>query len=137
MDCIFCKIIKGELKSYKVYEDEETLAFLDINPVTNGHILIVPKNHYETIEEISEDKLGVLMKAIKKVGAKVKNAIEIEGYNVSLNNGSVAGQIIPHLHFHIIPRRENDGLSPWPHKQYEEGIAEELTKILRIEKEEK
>lgn len=133
MDCIFCKIIKGELRSYKVYEDEKTLAFLDVNPIANGHVLAVPKKHYETMEEIPENDLCDLIKAVKKIGMGIKKALEIEGYNVSLNNGRVAGQIIPHFHFHIIPRQENDGLSPWPHKQYEEGIAEELTKILRIE----
>lgn len=133
MECVFCKIIKGELRSYKVYEDEKTLVFLDINPVANGHILVVPKNHYETMEEIPENDLCDLIKAVKKIGMGIKKALEIEGYNVSLNNGRVAGQIIPHFHWHIIPRKENDGLSPWPHKQYEEGIAEELTKILRIE----
>lgn len=128
--CIFCKIINGEIPCYKVYEDENVLAFLDIKPLNPGHTLVVPKKHYENLEEINEEDLTALILAIKKIGALIKEKLGVAGYNVSANNGAVAGQEVPHLHFHIIPRHENDGLSPWPRKEYKEGEAEEVIKKL-------
>jgi histidine triad (HIT) family protein len=130
MDCIFCKIIAGEIPSFKVYEDKSVLAFLDIAPVNLGHTLIVPKKHYANIEEIPEEDLCKLMKAVKKVGAMVKNGLGAKGYNVNENNDPVAGQIIPHLHFHVIPRRQGDGLKLWPQGEYGEGEAERIVERL-------
>ena len=111
--CIFCKIIAGEIPSYKVYEDEKILAFLDIKPLSPGHTLVITKKHYQNIEEISEEELSALILAVKKIGHLLKTKLRIDGYNVSTNNDPVAGQEIPHIHFHIIPRSENDGHKPW------------------------
>lgn len=128
--CVFCKIINGELPSYKVYEDEKTLVFLDIKPVSAGHALVVPKKHYENIEAIPAEELGELIKAVKKVGAMLKDKLGIAGYNVTENNDPVSGQLVPHLHFHIIPRHEGDGLKLWAGRDYEAGEAEEVLKKL-------
>ena len=126
MDCIFCKIAAGEVPSFKVYEDDKTLAFLDIAPVNKGHTLIIPKKHFENMEDISEEELAHLMIAVKKVGAAIKSTLGVAGYNIIENNDPVAGQIIPHIHFHIVPRTDGDSLKLWPQGKYLEGEAEEI-----------
>ncbi len=131
-DCIFCKIITGEIPSFKVYEDEYTLAFLDINPVNPGHTLVVPKKHLVNIEEADEETLCQLMKTVKKVGLSLKDNLGAAGYNLGVNNGPVAGQLVPHLHVHVIPRIANDGLEPWPPKKYQVGEAEAVLKKIKI-----
>ena len=131
MSCIFCKIVKGELPSYKVYEDENVLAFLDIAPVNQGHILVIPKKHYANLEEISNDDLCCLIKAVKKIGKALKQGLGIAGYNLQLNNGSVSGQIVPHIHFHIIPRKKGDELKLWPQGKYKEGEAEKIAEKIK------
>lgn len=128
MSCIFCKIIGGEIPSHKVYEDDKNLAFLDISPVNPGHILVIPKKHFSNMEEAPENDLCELMKAVKKVGRAMKDGLGADGYNINVNNDPVAGQIIPHLHFHIIPRTEGDGLKLWAQSKYKEGEAEETAK---------
>jgi len=117
-NCIFCKIIKGEISSHKVYEDRHTLAFLDIMPANPGHTLVVPKKHFASLEEVDEKTLCQTMKTVKKIGKALKDGLEIKGYNVMENNDAVAGQIIPHLHFHVIPRKKGDGLALWAQKKY-------------------
>lgn len=128
--CIFCKIVAGELPSYKIYEDEKTLAFLDIKPTTSGHTLVITKTHYANLEEISEADLTALTLATKKVGALLKEKLGVPGYNMSSNNDPVAGQEIPHIHFHLIPRHEGDGLVNWPKIEYGPGDMEEIAKKL-------
>ncbi|MFA5109710.1 MAG: HIT family protein [Patescibacteria group bacterium] len=128
--CIFCQIISGEIPSHKVYEDENVLAFLDIQPVNPGHTLVVPKKHYQNLEEISEEDLKILIVAVKKIGHLLKLKLGIEGYNASTNNDPVAGQIVPHLHFHIIPRYRGDGHDAWSRCQYKPGEEEEIIKKL-------
>ena len=125
MDCVFCKIVAGELSSFKVYEDKHTLAFFDIAPINYGHTLVISKKHFVNMEEIPEKELVKLAKVVKKVGAALKKGLRVAGYNVVINNDPVAGQIIPHLHFHIIPRAEGDGLQLWPQGKYGDGEAEE------------
>lgn len=132
MDCIFCKIVKGEIPSFKVYEDYNTLAFLDIAPVNSGHTLVIPKKHYETIEGIPEDELVELIKTVKRVGKAIKDGLGIEAYNIGLNNGSVAGQIVPHVHFHIMPRHVGDGHKLWTQGQYSEGEANDILNKIKI-----
>ncbi len=130
-DCIFCKIIAGELPSTKIYEDDTCLAFLDIAPVNAGHTLVVPKRHTANIEETDDHELQALISAVKKIGAAFKSGLGVEGYNVTENNDPVAGQIIPHLHFHIIPRTENDGLKLWPQHRYEAGQENEIAEKIK------
>lgn len=131
MECIFCKIVAGEIPSYKVYEDENVLAFLDIAPVSPGHTLAIPKKHYQNVEEIPEEELYRVMAAVKKIGQAMKNGLKADGYNVMENNDPAAGQIVPHLHFHLIPRRQGDGLSLWPQGKYGAGEAEEAAKKIK------
>lgn len=126
--CIFCKIVADEIPSYKVYEDNDYLAFLDIAPVNPGHTLVIPKKHFVNIEDIDEDTLMGLMRVVKKIGKLVKDNLGYEGYNVYENNDPVAGQVVPHIHFHVIPRRSDDGLGLWPQKNYSEGGAENILK---------
>lgn len=128
--CVFCKIVTGEIPSYKIYEDDATLAFLDIKPVNPGHVLVIPKKHYQNFEEIDESDLQAVILTVKKVGAIVKNRLGVSGYNVHENNDPIAGQAVPHLHFHIIPRVEGDGFSHWHGSDYLEGQAEEMVRKL-------
>jgi len=108
-DCIFCKIIKGEVPNYTVYEDDDVLAFLDIFPHAKGHTVVIPKKHIERIEELDESSAGALLLAIKKITKKIDEVLHPDGYNIGWNDGKSAGQVVPHLHIHIMPRWENDG----------------------------
>lgn len=103
-DCVFCKIINGELPSAKVYEDEHVFAFLDLSQVTKGHTLVIPKEHVPNVYELSEEVAANLFKAVPKIANAVKNAYEPIGLNVLNNNGEAAGQSVFHIHLHIIPR---------------------------------
>lgn len=108
-DCVFCKIIaKGEISSTEVYEDDTVYAFLDINPSSVGHTLVVPKKHYENLFDIPDAELGILGARVKKVARAVRDALKADGVNISMNNGRAAGQIVFHAHLHIIPRFEKD-----------------------------
>ena len=115
MDCIFCKIVSGEIPSHKVYEDNWSLAFLDIAPSSYGHTLVIPKDHFENIYTLPDETLARLALSAKKVAVAVKNATLCDGVNLIMNNEKNAGQIIFHAHIHIIPRKENDGLKLFPH----------------------
>lgn len=109
MDCLFCKIVSGEIPSYKVYEDSSTLAFLDINPVSRGHTVVLPKVHTGSFTEMVPDDAGLLFAAVNRVMKAVLKTLGAPAANVGLNNGEIAGQSVPHVHVHIIPRYENDG----------------------------
>lgn len=110
MDCIFCKIGAGEISSFKVYEDEHALAFLDINPITKGHTLVIPKAHASKLSELEGEELTGTMEALQRVTRAVEDSLELEGLNLFVNQGEVAGQIVPHFHVHIVPRAKDDGL---------------------------
>jgi histidine triad (HIT) family protein len=109
MDCIFCKIAEGTIPSYKVYEDEFVLAFLDIFPCSDGHTVVIPKKHFAEIAEVGESEWVNLMNGLKKAVEKVDSVLKPAGMNVGINNRKAAGQAVPHLHWHIIPRYEKDG----------------------------
>jgi histidine triad (HIT) family protein len=108
-DCIFCKIINGEIPCAKVYEDDKTFCFLDIAPGNKGHCLVVPKHHCQNYLEIPESDLEAFASTVKKVALSVSKALNSE-FNLVMNNGKNAGQIVFHAHMHIIPRFENDGI---------------------------
>ncbi len=127
-ECIFCKIIAGEVTCSKVYEDEDTLAFLDIAPNNFGHTLVIPKSHHEALLETPDEVLSKLMVASKKVARAVMVGTGCKGFNFNQNNYKVAGQLVPHVHFHIIPRLEDDGFEFWSQKKYDEGEIEEYRK---------
>lgn len=126
MDCIFCKIVAGEIPSYKVYEDGEVMAFLDITPVNPGHTLVIPKTHYGNLLELPEEALCVLAKAVKKIAPAVMNGTGANSFNLGLNNGASAGQAVDHVHFHIMPRFEGDGRELWHGTSYADGEAQKL-----------
>lgn len=130
--CVFCKIITGEIPSYKIYEDERVLAFLDIKPVHPGHVLVIPKKHVANFEEIEEGDLTAMIFAVKKIGKSLKERLNYESYNVLENNDAAAGQVIPHIHFHVIPRKAEDGLKFWPTREYASGEAEEVANKLKF-----
>jgi histidine triad (HIT) family protein len=109
MDCLFCQIITGEVSSYKVYEDEHSMAILDIFPVSPGHTLVLAKKHFETLSDMDEETAGAVFKTVVKIHKALKLLTpNSNGINILQNNGSGAGQEIPHVHFHIIPRFKND-----------------------------
>jgi histidine triad (HIT) family protein len=109
MSCIFCRIRDGAASSYKVYEDEHTLAFLDLNPVTDGHVLLIPREHTQYIEELPEATSEALMKTLIRIVPPIQRAMNSNDSNIMINNGPNAGQIIPHVHIHIIPRPSRVG----------------------------
>ncbi len=109
MSCIFCKIVDGTAPSYKVYEDKNTVAFLDLNPVSDGHVLLIPRLHTQYIEELPEATWETLMKTLIKIVPPIQRAMNSTDSNIGLNNGPNAGQIVPHVHIHIIPRPTKTG----------------------------
>lgn len=129
--CIFCKIVRGEIPSYKVYEDEDVLAFLDIRPVNPGHTLVIPKDHFENIYTLPDETIARLSLAIKKVAIAVKHGVDADGINLSMNNEAPAGQVIFHAHIHIIPRTNDDGLKLWPQHDYKEHEARDVADQIR------
>lgn len=110
-DCIFCKIIKGEIPSFKVYEDEMFIAILDRFPAATGHTLIIPKRHYKDIFELPQQELMTLYPLAKDLSSKIKEKFESDGINIVQNNGVAAGQSVDHFHLHIIPRKNEDGIT--------------------------
>ncbi|MFH1256517.1 MAG: HIT family protein [Candidatus Diapherotrites archaeon] len=131
-NCIFCKIVSGEIPSTKVFEDEKVLAFLDVKPAAKGHALIIPKKHYATLLDIPHEELKDVTFAVQKVGAAVMKALNAEGFNVIQSNKEAAGQVIPHVHFHVIPRKKDDGLNfGWKEAQHEKEEMQEYAKSIK------
>ncbi len=110
-DCIFCAIAAGEIPCFKVYEDELVLAYLDINPFSQGHTLVIPKAHSEGLLDTSDETLADVMAHVKKVAAHLKVTLPCDGFNILQNNGEAAGQTVKHLHFHIVPRYGTEPLT--------------------------
>jgi len=121
-DCIFCRIVSGEIPAAKIYEDEEVMAFLDINPVRHGHALVIPKKHYPRIEEAPDGIVSTVFICAKKLMTPIRNAMNAD--YVAL---SVIGVDVNHLHIHLIPRNHDDGLASfWPTTKYS---GEEMEKV--------
>jgi histidine triad (HIT) family protein len=140
-ECLFCKIAKGEVPAKKVLETADALAFLDINPRNPGHTLVVPKKHKETLFELSEDEAGKLFKTVRKVAGMVMAGTKAEGMSIAQSNGTAAGQVVAHLHFHVIPRFMSEGpmglegvLSV---KRLPEEVLDKLVEAIKTGKEEK
>ena len=127
MDCLFCKIVAGEILAHKVYEDDNFIAFLDIKPINPGHTLIIPKAHYRNLFDLPYELMSELGPLIKKVALVVKEATGADGLNIGWNNEPAAGQLIYHSHTHIIPRFAGDGFEHWHGKT--EPTAEEFAKL--------
>lgn len=128
--CIFCEIIAGKISSYKVYEDDRVAAFLDILPISPGHTIVVPKNHAADMEDVTDVDFCAMAVAIKKIGKAIMDGLGVKGYSVFLDDKDAANQHVSHVHFHVVPRKEGDGLGRWPQGGYEEGEAEEVLKKL-------
>lgn len=128
MDCVFCKIIKGELPSYRVYEDEDILTVLDINPVSRGHCLVIPKKHFENIFDIDDIILQKIISGAKLISKKLAKSLKADGINLLQANGEKAGQVVFHFHLHVVPRYNNDGLNFHPASR-QEPTLEELKKL--------
>jgi len=109
-NCVFCKIVNKEIPSYKIYEDDLVLAFLDISPVVSGHVLVIPKKHFESIFEIEEEYLKRIVVVAGRISIKMKEVLGVEGINLYQANGSVAGQTVSHFHLHVLPRRAGDSV---------------------------
>ena len=120
-DCLFCKIISGEIPCSEVYENEQVFAFLDIHPINKGHTLIIPKKHSSDMLDDDDDDLKACIHAAKFIGKAVMDAVGAEGFNFSSNIKQAAGQVIFHTHFHVIPRFKGDGFEHWKGKAYEDN----------------
>ncbi len=119
-DCIFCKIIAGDLPCTKIYEDDEVIAFLDVGPIIKGHTLVIPKAHIDPLTELSDDLLGKLMAVVKRMTRAQLEGLGADGVNITQANGKAAGQVVPHVHFHVIPRFDTDGHRwNWNAKSYD------------------
>jgi histidine triad (HIT) family protein len=118
-------MVAGEIPVTKIYEDQVVLAFLDIGPVSDGHTLVIPKQHFERLHDCPAELLGRLCLCLGRVAKAVVVGTNSEGYNVLCNNGRAAGQLVEHLHFHVIPRNSSDGVfDRWPSHKYGEGRIE-------------
>jgi histidine triad (HIT) family protein len=155
-DCIFCQIAQKKILSQIVYEDENFIAFLDIHPANKGHTLVIPKNHVTDLNELKEDVAKELFSIVQRVAHGVQKATNADAFNIIQNNGPAAGQIVPHVHIHVIPRFEKDGLSLGVFRQGkyegneiasianaikskipEKKVEEKIEKVEPVEKEEK
>jgi histidine triad (HIT) family protein len=131
-DCVFCKMIAGQIPVTRIYEDEVVLSFLDIGPISDGHTLVIPKQHFERLHDCPGELLGRVCSCLGKIAGAVSAAMNSDGYNVLCNNGRAAGQLVEHLHFHIIPRSAGDGLfDHWPSYKYPEGKIEAIAEKIR------
>jgi histidine triad (HIT) family protein len=129
---VFQKIIDRELPADIVYEDERTLAFLDIEPNTPGHTLVIPKKFCLNVFDCDEESWAAVMRTVRAIAPAVRDAVGAEGVHINSNHGEEAGQVIPHLHFHIIPRHSRDEFEFWPHmRKYETGEAQKIAESIR------
>lgn len=128
--CPFCDIISGKIDSRRIYEDEYVLAILDINPSNKGHILLMPKKHYVVLAQMSDEEVSYLFKVANHLSKKVFELLKVDGTNIFVANGRAAGQVVPHILVHIIPRIEGDGINlNWVPKQY---TSEEMNSIANL-----
>ena len=131
-DCVFCKMVEGQIPCAKIFEDDTVLAFLDIGPVSDGHTLVVPKQHFEKLHDCPTELLGGICSRLGAIAGAVAKAVNSHGYNLLCNNGRAAGQLVKHLHFHIIPRNVGDGVfDRWPSYKYEDGKIEDIADRIR------
>jgi len=134
-DCVFCKIIAGDIPSCKIYEDELVLAFLDIAPINPGHILVIPKEHHTGVSTIPEDTAGRMFKVGSRIGVALKRALDYDAFNLHLADGTCAGQVVMHAHIHVVPRGTEDGFRwNWRQTPYSDEVARDKVVEKVIEK---
>lgn len=125
--CVFCKIVAGEIPATVVAEDESALAFLDVGPLAEGHLLLIPKEHFANISEMPPELVAAIARRLPELGRAAREVMGVEGFNVLVNEGRVAGQEVPHVHFHIIPRASGDRLGyRWNAGKYADDRAEAI-----------
>lgn len=132
-DCLFCKIIAGQIPCHKIYENEKVFAFLDIGPVSTGHTLVVPKRHAENLAAGSAEDARALMDAIYELAPKILHGVGATGYNLGMNHGEVAGQDVLHTHLHVMPRKEGEGrafVKTHPSQEELAKVAEQIRAAL-------
>ena len=131
-NCIFCKLAAGDIPSNTLYEDEDFRVIMDIAPAVKGHAIVLPKQHMNDLLTVEDDTAKKALLVVSKIANAIKDALGCDGINVLQNNGEAAGQTVFHLHFHILPRYENDGLViPWEQRSYGEGEAEAIAEKIR------
>lgn len=130
---IFQKIIHRELPAEVLYEDDVTLAFLDISPTTPGHTLVIPKKPFINIFDVDDETLCAVMRTVRTIAPAVRDAVGAKGVHINSNHGAEAGQAVPHLHFHIIPRHSHDEFEFWPQGSYNGNEAEEVAEKIRAQ----
>ena len=132
-DCIFCKIVAGEIPAHKVYEDDQTLAFMDIGQVNPGHVIVALKPHAETLFDVSQEQAGAVFETAHKVAAAVRSAFSPEGLTVLQANGKAGWQTIAHFHLHVLPRHTDDGVAlTWPAKNPPQEELAALAARIRV-----
>ncbi len=131
-DCIFCKIISGDIPSRKVFEDKWTLSFMDVAKDVDGHILVVPKTHAKNILDCDEETLAHVMNTVKRISNHLVNRCGYAGVNLLNASDECAGQSVPHFHIHIIPRKPNDGIDAWPHFSGAKQEIEDVFNAVRM-----
>ncbi|MCF7853252.1 MAG: HIT family protein [Candidatus Pacebacteria bacterium] len=131
-DCIFCKIVAGEIPCEKILDTDVAFAFMDIGPLAEGHVLLIPRAHYETLDAMPAEEAGALLRHLPALVNAVRDVTGCEGVNVLQNNGRVAHQVVPHVHFHVIPRNPGDEFHfNWPAGEYGEGRMQDLGEAIR------
>jgi len=131
-ECIFCQIVAGQVPAARLIETDKVVSFLDIAPVNPGHCLVVPKRHVETLLEMTQQELHVCMFTVQRVARAATRAAGAVGFNVLQNNGRCAGQIVPHVHFHVIPRSPDDGFQfGWRQGSYTKDELREFERKVR------
>lgn len=139
-DCLFCKIGKKEIDSKIIYEDNQVLAFLDVNPLTKGHVLVIPKNHAANILELTDGDLIAVFRAARLVANKLNESLKPSGFTMGVNHGKISGQSVDHFHLHLIPRFQGDGggsLHLVVQSPPEETLDEVQQQIIKIKEENK
>jgi histidine triad (HIT) family protein len=133
-DGVFSKIVRREIPAEILYEDDLTLAFLDNEPVTPGHTLVIPKRYFRNIFDIDQETLAAVMETVRKIAPAVRDSVSAKGIQINSNHEPEAGQVVFHLHFHIIPRHDRSEFEFWPHKKYEPGeglaVADKIRALL-------
>jgi len=131
-DCIFCKIAAGQIPAMKILEDDHAVAFLDIGPLAEGHVLLIPKGHWATLDQMPADEAGAMLRHLPALCKAVQAATGCRGLNVLQNNGRVAHQVVMHVHFHLIPRNPGDEFHfNWPAGSYPQGRMDQLAQEIR------
>lgn len=131
-ECIFCGIVDGEIPAYDLYEDDQVLAFLDVNPVAEGHALVIPKAHHERLTDLDAETTAAVFNAAREVAGALEAAFDPDGFNLLQSNGAAAGQEVFHSHVHVVPRNEGDGISfEFDQNDLDEETAERVRSAVR------